>query len=68
MWKLLRVDRLSRYERTTVMTDFFVLQSAYRKRDLDIDAARNSGFVGPQDEVILVNPDGDVRDSWIGRC
>ena len=36
---------------------YFEIQAAYSKDDLDVVVAFRSGFVGPNDELVLIGPD-----------
>ena len=48
MWIIARVDR----------DGLFEIQSAYRRADLDVELAHQSGFVAPDDALIIVSPTG----------
>lgn len=56
MWSICRVDT----DAYTNKVSYFEIQAAYRKRDLDIEKARQSGFVGPNDKLVIVTPDGRI--------
>ncbi len=58
MWTICRVD----VDPHTLEVSHFEIQAAYRKRDLDMKVAEKSGFVGPDDDLILIGPDGKVRN------
>jgi hypothetical protein len=58
MWTICRVD-----ENTyTNEVSYFEVQAAYRKRDLDIERARQSGFVGPDDQLVIISPAGKISN------
>ena len=56
MWTINRID-----ENPMGKTTYFEIQAAYRKCDLDLEQARKSGFVGPDDELVVIGPDGKIR-------
>jgi hypothetical protein len=56
MWLIARVDANPYTQETT----YFEVQAAYRKRDLDPQYARKSGFVGPSDELVVISPNGKI--------
>lgn len=39
---------------------YLEVQAAYSKGDLNIAAAFKSGFVGPNDELVLIGPDSEI--------
>lgn len=57
-WVVCRVDE----NEFTGKVDYFEVQAAYRKQDLDITGAFASGFVGPDDELVLITPIGKVQE------
>ena len=57
MWSICRIDR----NPYTDEIDYFEVQAAYRKSDLDMAEAQGSGFVGPDDKLVIIGPDGKVR-------
>jgi len=58
MWSICRVD----VGPDSGECDFFEIQCAHRKRDLDMDKASKSGFAGPDDELVIVSPSGKVTE------
>ena len=56
MFEICRVDTNPHGEAT-----YFFIQGAYRKRDLKVADAWASGFVGPNDKLVLFGPDGRLR-------
>ena len=62
MWSICRVDHEPGQDPDIGTYSLFEVQAAYRKSDLDIAAARQSGFVGPDDELVIVSPSGKVRE------
>jgi hypothetical protein len=56
MWTIARVDE----NPYTGEVTYFEVQSAYRKATLSIRVACESGFVGPDDELVIISPSGRV--------
>jgi hypothetical protein len=54
MWSICRVDQ----DPFTNKISYFEVQAAYRKADLEAEAARRSGFVSLDDELVIVSPSG----------
>ena len=54
MWCIARIDNLNEY---------FGLVWAYRLRDLPSfdEVRRTSGFVGPNDKLAILRPDGSIK-------
>lgn len=52
-FSICRVDKNPHTGRVT----YFEVQAAYSKDDLDVVVAFRSGFVGPNDKLVLIGPD-----------
>jgi len=63
MWSICRVDNQYPTEADPSTFSLFGVQWGHRKCDLDITAARESGFVGPDDELVIVSPSGKVTEA-----
>jgi len=57
MWSICRVDKYN--DRPARL---FEVQAVYKKADLDIEKARKSGFVGPDDELVILSPSGRISE------
>jgi hypothetical protein len=59
MWSICRVDT----HPITNKPMYFEVHAAYRKRDLDTleEVRKKSGFVGPDDKLVIIGPDGKIR-------
>lgn len=61
LWSIARVDT----DPWTGKVTYFEVCAATRKRDLDWDYARQSGFVGPDDKLVVIGPDGKKRGNYV---
>lgn len=65
MWQIARIDyQLGKTESPFLNSlGLFGLIWGYRKRDLPAfeEVRKTSGFVGPNDDLVLIGPDGKVR-------
>jgi len=57
IWSICRVDKY--HDRPEKL---FEVQAAYRKQDLNVDAARKSGFVAQGHKLVIVSPTGRISD------